>query len=129
MSAFCGVLIIASHTHRPLLRRFDGTLVVNVGSVGQPFDGDARAAYGRFVFRGKRWKAEIARVRYDRARIERDFCDSGFLDEGGPLVRLIQLELRQSRPHLGLWMARNLQAVESGELSVAEAVERYLEQL
>lgn len=30
-------LFVASHTHKPLIRHFNETLVVNTGSVGQPF--------------------------------------------------------------------------------------------
>jgi len=37
---FCG------HTHWPLLKRVGKTTIVNPGSVGQPKDGDPRAAYG-----------------------------------------------------------------------------------
>ena len=33
------------HTHWPMNRRFGKAVVVNPGSVGQPKDGDARAAY------------------------------------------------------------------------------------
>ena len=33
-------LFAVGHTHRPLIRDLGGTLVVNVGSVGLPFDGD-----------------------------------------------------------------------------------------
>jgi predicted phosphodiesterase len=33
------------HTHLPLINRFHRTLIVNPGSVGQPKDGDPRAAY------------------------------------------------------------------------------------
>jgi protein phosphatase len=33
------------HTHLPLINRFRRTLIVNPGSVGQPKDGDPRAAY------------------------------------------------------------------------------------
>ena len=122
-------LFIGSHTHRPLLRRFNGTLVVNTGSVGQPMDGDARAAYGRFTLIGGRWQAEIARVVYDKAQAERDFIDSGFLVEAGPIARLIYLELRQSRTHLGPWRQRYLEAVKGRELSVTAAVDAYLRAL
>jgi predicted phosphodiesterase len=119
-------LFIASHTHRPLVRCYNGTLVVNVGSVGQPLDGDPRAAYGRFSFRNGRWEAKIVRVKYAKERAERDLYESGFLAEGGPPAQLIQLEVRQSRTHMGPWMARYLQAVKSCEMTVAEAVEHYL---
>lgn len=36
------------HTHLPLITRFRKTLIVNPGSVGQPKDGDPRAAYAIF---------------------------------------------------------------------------------
>jgi predicted phosphodiesterase len=122
-------LFIGSHTHRPLLRRFNGTLVVNTGSVGQPFDGDPRSAYGRFTFRDGAWEAEIARVAYDKPRAERDFIDSGFVDECGPLAGLIFLEHRQNRMHCGPLMHRYHGAIKAGEISVADAVSQYLETL
>jgi len=121
-----GDLFVGSHTHLPLTRRFNGTLVVNTGSVGQPLDGDARAAYGRFVYRHGRWHAQIARVAYDRERAVRDFHDSGFLEQCGPLARLIHLEVAQSRMHVGRWMARYLGAVKSERITVAAAVGEYL---
>lgn len=37
--------LLLGHTHEPLQTRVRKTLVVNPGSVGQPKDGDARAAY------------------------------------------------------------------------------------
>lgn len=120
-------LFIGSHTHRPLLRHFNGTLAVNTGSVGQPFDGDPRSAYGRFELRDGRWRAEIARVRYDKAQAERDFIDSGFVDECGPLARLIQLEHRQNRMLVGPWVARYLPSVKNGEISVADGVAEFLQ--
>lgn len=119
-------LFVGSHTHKPLLRRFNGSLVVNTGSVGQPMDGDPRAAYGRFTLQAGGWHAEIVRVAYDKARAERDFVESGFLAEAGPMARLIYLELQQSRPHVGPWRREYLEAVKARELTVADAVERYL---
>jgi putative phosphoesterase len=122
-------LFVASHTHQPLLRRFNDTLVVNVGSVGQPLDGDPRSAYGRFAFHGGRWRAEIVRVEYDKSRAERDFIESGFLAQAGPIAQLIHLELQQSRVHVGAWMSRYAQAVKAGEISVLAGVHEYLRSL
>jgi predicted phosphodiesterase len=119
-------LFIASHTHKPLIRRYNGTLVVNTGSVGQPLDGDPRAAYGRFELHGRRWQAAIVRVDYDRERAIRDFRVSGFMEECGPLARLIYAELRCCRPWVGPWMKQYLKAVESGQIHVEQAVDRYL---
>lgn len=122
-------LFVGSHTHQPLLRHFNGSLVVNTGSVGQPMDGDPRAAYGRFTLQAGSWQAEIARVAYDKPQAERDFVESGFLVEAGPMARLIYLELRQSRTHVGPWRRQFLEAIKARELSVAAAVDRYLADL
>ncbi|MFN2309606.1 MAG: metallophosphoesterase [Gammaproteobacteria bacterium] len=119
-------LFVGSHTHRPLRREFNGTLVVNTGSVGQPLDDDPRAAYGRFTLHGGRWQAEIARVAYDKTQAEQDFVDSGFLGEAGPMARLIYRELQSAHPHVGPWRNRYLEAVKARQTSVAEAVEAYL---
>lgn len=120
-------LFIAAHTHRPMVREFDGTLVVNVGSTGAPFDRDPRSAYGRMTFRGGQWHAEIRRVHFDRERAEREFAESGFLDEGGPLARVMLAELRQCRGLMGPWMRRFFPAVKAGEMTVSEAVDRHLQ--
>ncbi len=119
-------LFIASHTHKPFVSRFNGNLVVNIGSVGQPFDNDPRAAYGRFTFRNGSWQAEIARVAYDKLRAERDFIESGFLEAAGVIGRLIYMELQQSRAHIAPWRRRYLEAVKGLEITVVEAVESYL---
>lgn len=62
-------LLVVGHTHIPVRReivRPDGgtTLVVNPGSVGLPFDGDPRAAYGLVHDDGR---VELRRVAYDTA--------------------------------------------------------------
>lgn len=119
-------LFIASHTHRAFTRRHNGTLVINTGSVGQPFDGDERASYARLEYRGGRWLGAIHRVRYDRAQATEDFERSGFLEQGGALTRVIYREFIEARMHVGPWRRRYLEAVKAGEIGVVEAVERYL---
>jgi len=119
-------LFVASHTHWPLIREFGDTLVVNSGSVGAPFDRDPRAAYAQLTFSRGRWRAEIVRLNYDRAQTERDYADSGFLDGGGPLARVMLTELRLSRGLMGPWNRRFHDAVRDGELSLEESVEIHL---
>jgi len=119
-------LFVASHTHRPMRREFDGGLVVNIGSVGQPLDGDARAAYGRFELRDGRWEAQIRRVAYDKPQAIRDFHASGFLHHAGPVGWLIYAEHRLNQMCVGPMMHRYLATIEAGELTVRGAVEHYL---
>jgi len=119
-------LFVASHTHRPMIREYAGGLVVNTGSVGQPLDGDERAAYGRFELRGGRWQAQIRRVAYDKSQAIRDFHDSGFLEHAGPVGWLIYTEHRLNAMHVGPMMRQYLAEIEAQRLSVRDAVGRYL---
>ncbi len=59
-------VLCVGHTHRPLIRQVDKTVVVNVGSVGSPFDGDGRASYAQLTWDKQSWKAKIIRLKYDR---------------------------------------------------------------
>ena len=106
------------------MRTIDETLVVNVGSVGLPFDGDPRVSYARLTWQHDHWDAEIVRLDYDRAQADRDFDETGFSDQIGPLARLIRVELAQARSQLGEWSRDYEAAVVAGQMSMAESVKR-----
>jgi diadenosine tetraphosphatase ApaH/serine/threonine PP2A family protein phosphatase len=93
-------VLICGHTHRPLLRRFDSGLVVNVGSVGLPFNGDPRAQYAVFEGDGGVWEVEFRQVEYDRGKTLEIYETSGFLAAGGATARLLRLELEHAAPFL-----------------------------
>lgn len=115
-------VFVTGHTHRPLMRRVDDTLVVNIGSVGSSFDDDRRAGYGRFTWKERHWAAEIVRVEYDFSRIEQDYVKSGFLDQGGPLAQLMLVELRKARGLIHRWASQYEDAVLAGRLTLEESV-------
>jgi len=116
-------VFVTAHTHMPLLRHWQNTLIVNVGSVGAPFDCDNRASYGQFTWSKKKgWQAEIARVPYDYARAERDFAESGFLEEAGPLAQLMLLELRRAGGLIYRWAHRYQDAFLAGEIEMEDSV-------
>lgn len=54
-------VLCVGHTHLPAVLPFQGKLLINPGSVGQPKDGDPRASYAVW----EDGKAEIRRVAYD----------------------------------------------------------------
>lgn len=56
-------IVLTGHTHKPFIRKIDGKLMVNVGSVGQPRDGIPRASYA--IIEGG--QVELKRVDYDVA--------------------------------------------------------------
>jgi putative phosphoesterase len=94
-------VLVCAHTHRPLRRRVRGGLVVNVGSVGLPFNGDQRAQYAILErdVEGA-WEVERRRVAYDLDRIFEIYERSGFLAEGGVTAHLLRLELEHAAPLL-----------------------------
>ncbi len=122
-------VFVTAHTHRPLERQFGGTQILNVGSVGAPFDGDVRASYGQLVFQHGAWHTQIVRLAYDRAQTERTFRHSGFLDQGGPLAQLIYQEWRRASPLMPHWHRRYGAAVLGGQISLEQAVREFLAEL
>lgn len=59
-------LIVMGHTHRPFVRT-EGKKLLNVGSCGQPRDGDPRASYAIVEVSGRGIGCEVHRVGYDHA--------------------------------------------------------------
>ena len=114
------------HTHRPFIRQVNGTTVINSGAVGLPFDGDWHACYTQLHWHNGEWQAELVRLPYDRPAAERTFYETGFLAEGGEMVRLFLRELQISRPLVFSWTNRYLQAVKDGEISIADSIGRTL---
>ncbi|MGD9092300.1 MAG: metallophosphoesterase family protein [Anaerolineales bacterium] len=119
-------LFCVGHTHLPLIRSYNGTLVVNVGSSGLPFDGDQRPSYARITWHKGEWVAEIVRVNYDIQAAERDFYSSGYLAEGGPLVRLVLFELRHASSQLYNWSRLYQEQTLQGRISLNRSVQEYL---
>lgn len=120
-------LFITGHTHKVHRRRYAGMDIVNVGSVGSPFDGDPRGSLGFFTYHGGQWHTEIRRFRYDRELAARRFQDSGFLELGGPLARVIFEEWKRAQPLLAFWRRQYESGVLSGEVELESSVERFLQ--
>lgn len=59
-------VVLMGHTHRPFVRERNGRWLVNVGSCGQPRDGEPRVSYA-IVELGTSVRCELHRVAYDRA--------------------------------------------------------------
>ena len=127
-------LLVCAHTHRPLHRELAAGTVVNVGSVGLPFNGDRRAQYALFEPSdsgdsgdggvGGAWKVELRQVPYDLDAVRRIYRDSGFLDEGGITARLLAIELEHATPVLVPFMSW---AEAHGVLPQPEELDRFFE--
>jgi predicted phosphodiesterase len=93
-------LLVCAHTHRPLVREVGEGLIVNVGSVGLPFNGDWRAQYVIFTLKASGWDVEFRQVDYDRDAFLRAYETSGFLAAGDVSALLLRKEVEHARPFL-----------------------------
>lgn len=100
LEAVAEPILVACHTHRPLHRAFGDREVVNVGSVGLPFNGDPRAQYA--IFEGDATSCEhtFVQVEYDRDRLLRIYEETGFAAATGVTAHLLRLEIETAKPHL-----------------------------
>ena len=119
-------LFAVGHTHRPLIRDLDGTLVVNVGSVGLPFDGDRRAGYARAVAGARGWQVAIRRLTYDWRQTRADCVAGEFVAGSGAVARIICRELEIAHPLLAKWTDRYQQPIMTCQISVAQSVTEFL---
>lgn len=111
--------LVCAHTHRPLIRHRPGGSIVNVGSVGLPFNGDPRAQYAIFTTPDDAannsasdaaddapertvdgWTVELRQTPYDRDALLDHYTRSGFLREGKITAQLLKYEVETARPHL-----------------------------
>jgi putative phosphoesterase len=58
-------IVLLGHTHMPMLYRFEGDLLANPGSVGQPRDGDPRASFALLTLSKGDVRFEVLRVPYN----------------------------------------------------------------
>lgn len=119
-------VFITGHTHRAMIRTIGDTLIVNAGSVGLPFDGDTRAGYAQVTYHRGSWQAEIIRLNYDQFSAENDFYEYDFVMAGGPLVKLILLELRTGLGQLYRWVTIYDQLIKAGKITVEESVKEFM---
>jgi len=70
-----GEVFFSGHTHVQLLEKFDKKIYCNPGSVGQPRDGDPKAAFSVYHDTGE---ISLHRVRYDPQKIFDLMSDGGY---------------------------------------------------
>ncbi|WP_045518347.1 metallophosphoesterase family protein [Neobacillus niacini] len=60
---------VYAHIHKPYIRFLNGKVIMNIGSVGLPFDGLAKASYGLVDIEDGHLKTSIRRVGYELERV------------------------------------------------------------
>lgn len=71
-------LYMYAHIHKPYMRSIDGKTVMNIGSVGLPFDGLHKPSYGLVDIAGDDFTTSIVRVDYDVAKVIDQFKQSDY---------------------------------------------------
>ncbi|MBA2667831.1 MAG: metallophosphoesterase family protein [Trueperaceae bacterium] len=93
-------VLVGSHTHRPLARRWGRVSVLNTGAVGSPFNGDPRAQYLLLTLAGGVWVPTFRRIVYDVDAALEAYSATGYLAAGGLLASLFHDEVRDARSYL-----------------------------
>ena len=79
-------LVIMGHTHKPFSRRINGTLFIDSGAVGRPFDGDSRASFA-IIDIERDIRVTFRRVVYDVEKNIKALVDTGLPPEIGIMLR------------------------------------------
>lgn len=69
---------VYAHIHKPYVRYLNGKCIVNIGSVGLPFDGMRKASYMILELDEGSFQASIVRVDYDVERVIKQFKESDY---------------------------------------------------
>ncbi len=111
-------VLVGSHTHHPMLKRWGRVTVMNTGAVGVPFNRDTRAQYLLLELVSGAWRPVFRRVAYDVSEVLAAFARGDYLERGGLLARLFHDEIRDARSYLvpfQMWAAERGEAL--GETS------------
>lgn len=73
--------LLLGHTHHQHAEKHNGNIIMNPGSVGQPRDGDVRAAYGIIESDGSSY--ELHRVSYDIQKVQDQIEEAGLPSKNG----------------------------------------------
>jgi putative phosphoesterase len=82
-------VLIFGHTHLPWKLARDGRLAFNPGAVCGPLNGDPRPQYALLSWEEDHWEVEHRRVEFDFEQVRAAFEQSGYLEEGGAMVRAV----------------------------------------
>jgi len=115
-------VLVGSHTHHPMLKRWGRVTVMNTGAVGVPFNRDARAQYLLLDLVAGAWRPVFRRVAYDVSAALAAFGRGDYLARGGLLARLFHDEIRDARSYL---VPFQMWAAERGEPLGEASWERY----
>lgn len=66
-------IYVYAHIHKPYIRYLNGKIIINIGSVGLPFDGVKKSSYAIVDIEDKRVSTSIERIEYDLEKVIRQY--------------------------------------------------------
>ena len=92
MSAVEAKLYVYAHIHKPYIRYLNGKVIMNIGSVGLPFDGMNKASYGIVEIQEDGFRTSIERVSFDIEKVIQQYQEKGY-----PNADMMTQVLRKAR--------------------------------
>jgi len=71
-------IYIYAHIHKPYIRYINGRCIINIGSVGLPFDGLAKSSYAILEIQEERFQTSIVRVDYNVNKVINQFIEPDY---------------------------------------------------
>ena len=116
---------VRGHNHSWFTRTWQSKTLYSLNALGLPLDGNHKAPYAVLEQEGEYWTLQQKTVRYDVNAAIASF-DGAYIAAAGPIARLHKRELETARWQVIPFFREFGQALESGELTLAVAVEKYL---
>lgn len=120
--------IIRAHNHIWFQRQWKSREIFSIGSVGLPLNGNTNAQYAIATQTNAGWVIEKQYVAYDIQHALQSFDASGYFDLAGSMGKLFYRELLTAKHQLTPFLQRFGDAYEKGELTLEQAVNKYLSQ-
>ncbi|WP_046179999.1 metallophosphoesterase family protein [Domibacillus tundrae] len=73
MSSTDSDIYVYAHIHKPYIRYINGKVIINIGSVGLPFDGVKKSSYAIVDIEGNRVSTSIERVQFDSEEVVKQY--------------------------------------------------------
>ena len=71
-------IYIYAHIHKPFIRYIEGKCLINIGSVGLPFDGLAKSSYAIVDLNDEGFQTSIVRVNYDLDKVIKQYKEANY---------------------------------------------------
>ncbi|WP_226527403.1 metallophosphoesterase family protein [Metabacillus niabensis] len=78
LSKKAATIYLYAHIHKPYIRYINGRVIMNIGSVGLPFDGVTKASYGVITIDESGYSTSIERVGYDIEKVMKQYREVGY---------------------------------------------------